>query len=144
MACCRRGNGFSPKVLAQLRAKMCEIENVFPGTERSILVSRSGDLITSSLKKDRLDEEAHVHPVLSLKKAAIQFSSTLHQFECPVVHVRGVNTIFSLYDVDDGALLAFHAEMHSTNVAAFNTAEADRRMVDILQDIRMLMQNLTA
>jgi len=80
-------------------------------------------------------------PIASLKKTAVQFGAALNQMECPVIHIRGNNHMFSCYDVDKN-LLAFYSSMHSSLLDAFNSTEADNKMSLIIQDLRLLLQNL--
>lgn len=142
MACCK-STGFSPKVLAQIRQKLAEIEDVFPGVQRRVVLTRGGDVVTTNVKGEELKQEEDVHPLISLKRSAVDFANAMLQDRCPVVHVRGLNTTFSCYDVGADWLLAFYCEAMSSTAAEFDTDAADERMHDsLLPELRLLLEGL--
>lgn len=59
--------------------------------------------------KGTFNEDELKNLVISFTRAANQFSNTMGQSECPVIHIKGETTIFSCYEVDeDHVSLNFH------------------------------------
>jgi len=148
MACCRALCGFSPKLSEQILAKLAEVETVFPHSTLIVVLTPQGELLASRASGNSAfaalpPSEAGqlLAPIASLKKSAVQFGAALNQMECPVIHIRGNHTMFSCYDVDKN-LLAFYSSMHSSLLDSFNSTEADNKMSFIIQDLRLLLQNL--
>lgn len=142
MSCCRSLCGWSPSVSKQVHAKLNEIQSIFPHSTFLVVLSPEGELLASTqLEYHHADEL--LAPIASLKKTAVQFGAALSQMECPVIHIRGNNHMFSCYDVDKN-LLAFYSSMHSSLLDSFNSTEADNKMSFIIADLRILLQNLIA
>jgi hypothetical protein len=99
MSCCRSLCGFSPKLSSQISSKLNEVQSIFPHSTFIVVLTPEGELLASSqVEYQRADEL--LAPIASLKKTAVQFGAALSQMECPVIHVRGNNHMFSCYDVD--------------------------------------------
>ena len=100
MSCCRSACGFSPKLSSQISSKLNEIQSIFPHSTFIVVLSPEGELLASSqwMEYQKIDEL--LAPIASLKKTAVQFGAALSQMECPVIHIRGNNHMFSCYDVD--------------------------------------------
>ena len=89
-------------------------------------------------------------------------AETLGQSECPVLHIKGTNHLFSCYEVGEHVrfyfffhiprylflyflllqLLAFYSEMPVDSIASFDTAEADEKMASFVAELRILLVNL--
>lgn len=100
MACCRSSCGFSPKLSNQIRSKLLEIAAIFPHAAFIVVLSPEGELLASATQGEYERADEILAPIASLKKSAVQFGAALSQMECPVIHVRGNNNMFSCYDVD--------------------------------------------
>jgi len=142
MACCRNNCGMSPKIMQQIEDKLKEVGKIFPGTTFCCILNSDGEIIAQSDKHQKVAED-YLAPISSLKKAACQFGATLHQMECPLIHIRGNSHMFSCYDIEEN-LLAFYTEMHSAILDGFNTTEADVKMKTVVQDLRLLVLNLVS
>jgi len=103
---------------------------------------RRNHVIPGTDKQQQKVTEELLAPISSLKKAALQFGATLNQMECPLIHIRGNNHLFSCYEIDDH-LLAFYTDMRSDLLDSFNTTEADIKMKkNLVPELRILLQNL--
>eukprot|EP00455_Lapot_gusevi_P036212 TRINITY_DN4020_c0_g1_i8.p1 TRINITY_DN4020_c0_g1~~TRINITY_DN4020_c0_g1_i8.p1 ORF type:complete len:165 (+),score=24.49 TRINITY_DN4020_c0_g1_i8:65-496(+) len=142
MACCKRNCGMSPKVLEQVQSKLKEIHQIYPGTHFTCILSPDGEVLAFDNNKSQHPADM-MGPVASMKKAALQFGSSMNQLDCPVIHIRGNNHLFSCFDIDTN-ILAFFSEMHGSVLDSFNTNEADQQMEPILEELRLLLQNMLA
>lgn len=119
MACCRAACGFSPKLSEQLRLKLLEVRSIFPSARFLVVLSPDGALLASAATEAESGggggsgsgsslaggsaphaQEEVIANIASLKKTAVQFGAALSQMECPVIHLRGNQHMFSCYDVD--------------------------------------------
>jgi hypothetical protein len=166
---CRSLCGFSPSLSDQLTAKLKEINGIFPQTNFMVLLNSEGEVVAqgessssssssssaasgsgsgSSVYSGKLPEE-FLAPIAALKKTCLQFSSALSQSECPVLHIRGNTHLFSLYEIDSASaghsrsfLLAFYSEMSGIQLEGLPLLEADQKMEPILDQLKLLLQNL--
>lgn len=142
--CCR-----SParhKLKAAIRERLKRIGEIYPGTHFISIITSEGKTIDCAPAQQAVDgdvgevvAEELLQQVISLKKAAVQFGSSLSQGIAGVIHIRGKNSLFSCYDVDE-AYLAFYTDM--PQLAGFNLAKADVLMERLIEDLRPLLNTL--
>ena len=129
---------------------MCAIGDVYPGTKICFIMNPFGEVevdgsTTADGSTDATNHDDARAVVGALKQALIQFVDAVGDtcIDCPVIHIKGVNHIFSCYDIGaeakPGCLLAFYSEMHDTSVEMFDTTEADAAMVPITESIKHLL-----
>jgi hypothetical protein len=165
MSCCRSLCGIHPRLSDQICNKLKEICLIFPNTSFIAVLNHEGELLAagtgenintnnknkggngnvnllsnSNLVNGKLPEEL-LAAISSLKKTALQFGTALNQSEASVIHIRGSVNLFSCYEIDKN-LLAFYSEAHPAQAETFNLNEADNKMQPILQDLRLLLNNL--
>jgi len=129
----------SPKVLSSLKARMREVYTIFPGTNFACLIAPDGEVLAQDDGNLRYPEELLQH-ICSLKTAAEQFAATLQQNECPIIHLKGQNVMYSCYDIDSN-MLTFYSNMDTVPLAVFNVAAADKKMQSVIQEIRLILTN---
>merc|ERR1712218_200903 len=139
----------------QIRTKLEEIQSVFPGkTEKIVFLNSNGDIIevidNPDCKQGTWILEESIHTIGSLKKTALQFGKILTQSdgaECPVIHIRGSNNLFSCYQVNrndkgEGEVIAFYTEMESDVMDSINLPKRDAKVQEIIEDLKPLVANL--
>jgi predicted regulator of Ras-like GTPase activity (Roadblock/LC7/MglB family) len=131
----------SPSVVQRIHAKLREVNAIFPGVTAAAILGPDGQAIVKETQ-DAAKFTSVMTMVATLKRSTLQFGETLGQMETPVIHVSGSHTVFSCYDVGPN-VLAFFSGMASTAVELFDTAEADAKMVPILEDLRLLLHNIS-
>mmetsp|Transcript_14607 Transcript_14607/g.49467 ORF Transcript_14607/g.49467 Transcript_14607/m.49467 type:complete len:145 (-) Transcript_14607:180-614(-) len=141
--CCSRSSGMVPDLATQLREGLSRVRNVFPYTRYVCVLSGQGELMSSQLAPEEMPGMDLLAAIASLKRAALAFSSTLNQSECSVIHLAGDAHVFSCYEVGDH-LLAFFSEV---DMHTFNTLDVDmydQQVLEIIADMRLLLQNVAA
>jgi len=77
------------------------ISAIWPGTKIACVISESGEIVEKySATAVDFDEVGAV--VGALKQAAVGLSEVSGALYCPVLHISGVNHIFSCYDLGNG------------------------------------------
>jgi len=113
-SCCSRSGPMSPALLDQLKTKLGLIESSLPDPVVLCLCNSDGEVITElgqfvhshdsqggRRKGDnsRLSQGAFAHVLSALRVAAVRFANTLQVTECPVIHIKGAEYLFSCYIV---------------------------------------------
>jgi len=127
--------------MQQIQEKLLIVTKCFPGTNFIVILNGSGEIVAQQNEKQVKVAEDLLAPIASLRKAAVQFTGTLNQNDCPLIHIRGANHLFSCYEFDDH-LLAFYTEMQSQVMDVFNMTEADTKIKGIIGELKLLLQNL--
>ena len=59
----------------------------------------------------------------ALKQAANMLGQAAGGASCPIVHIKGIDHIYSCYDISrSGNVLALYSKMHATSIELFDTA----------------------
>lgn len=165
MSCCRASSGVSPGITSQLTKKLHDIHHIFPHVTYIVVLSSQGEIIAQdSLNGNTTHSMELLSCISSFKKTTLQFAlalgynanaaekdssttpssaatATASAAASQVIHIRGKNHLFSCYEVDKN-LLAFYSDMHSVELELFDTSEADERIQPLLQEIKLLIQNV--
>eukprot|EP00735_Rhodelphis_limneticus_P011374 TRINITY_DN4464_c0_g1::TRINITY_DN4464_c0_g1_i1::g.7337::m.7337 TRINITY_DN4464_c0_g1::TRINITY_DN4464_c0_g1_i1::g.7337 ORF type:complete len:147 (+),score=1.20,DUF2665/PF11654.3/1.2,DUF2665/PF11654.3/5.2e+02 TRINITY_DN4464_c0_g1_i1:88-528(+) len=142
MTCCRRPGGIQPYLLKEIEAILASdgpISEIFPGTTAYYVFDAQGRYIFKppGIPDNEVDELSIV--ISSLCRAATQFSDTLNQMECPVIHIKGTENMFSAYDLGDN-YLAFYSNLSGPILEGFETTIADKAMSPIISRLHELLQ----
>jgi predicted regulator of Ras-like GTPase activity (Roadblock/LC7/MglB family) len=137
-ACCRLSAGVTPSLQQQLSRSLIKIGEIFPGTDTILVLRQDGTVAFQQIAGD-VEQAEVISVVSSLKRAALQLAETLGQSECPALHVKGGKNIFSCYDAGPEFSLAFFTSISEPDLECFDTSEADRKMVAIIDEVRSLL-----
>mmetsp|Transcript_33683 Transcript_33683/g.54237 ORF Transcript_33683/g.54237 Transcript_33683/m.54237 type:complete len:122 (-) Transcript_33683:404-769(-) len=110
MGCgCFRGVDKKRDLLLQIEANVDYIEKIFNNVTFLIIVSEDGKIIIErdNQRGNKRSEMKHrqetaislIGPLNLLLKAALNFGAVAGVDGCEIMHIRGQNTIFSLYRV---------------------------------------------
>ena len=134
----------APRLANALSVQLPGVGDIYPGTKICCVINSSADVLAQfSTSEVAFDEVTAV--VGALKQAAIQFGNAAGGMDCPVIHIKGMNHIFSCFDIgQSGNLLAFYSEMHPTSVELFDTSMADIEMVGIIDSLGRVLERQKA
>eukprot|EP00753_Platysulcus_tardus_P009237 PLAT1879.2.p1 GENE.PLAT1879.2~~PLAT1879.2.p1 ORF type:complete len:143 (-),score=37.91 PLAT1879.2:2-430(-) len=142
MSCCKSADGMSPTTMRDIRALLQQLPELYPHTVYSCVLDRDG-VVVASVQEEKHEGKEEDLPamVVSLKRAAMQFVSILEQADCPVIHIKGEQHMFSCFDVGEH-LLASYAAAHGGVLHAFSTVEADEAVKETLAQLQTLLAAL--
>mmetsp|Transcript_16892 Transcript_16892/g.23635 ORF Transcript_16892/g.23635 Transcript_16892/m.23635 type:complete len:179 (+) Transcript_16892:144-680(+) len=152
MGCgCFRGVDKKRDLLMRIEANVDNIEKIFNNVTFLIIVSEDGKIIIErgNQRGNKKSEMKHsketaisllIGPLNLLLKAALNFGAVAGVDSCEIMHIRGQNTIFSLYRVRR-RVLAFQSMMPVVMASQFNTTGADHQMIPIMTTLRTLLDN---
>ncbi|TMW57296.1 hypothetical protein Poli38472_003221 [Pythium oligandrum] len=101
------------------------IRGVYPGTDYACLLNAASGEIIAQTEIPVVNTEELARTIVTLKRAAQQFATTLTQVESQVVHVKGDDRMFSCFG-GEGTILAFYTQMPGVNLELFDCNEADK------------------
>lgn len=142
-SCCSGNTGVNPKFYEEIQIILKRISDVIPGTFFVVVLSSSGEVVSFENVKSARPQNL-LAPISSIKKAAIQFANTLSQTECPIIHLRGNNSMFSCYEMGEYILVCC-SENHSAALEALfaeDSGEIDKKIEAELQGLKLLIKNI--
>ena len=143
MSCCSSAPGVNPKLIASIRDKLSHLVVIFPSLYFAVILSSVGEVVSFENSKVANPEKLLV-AIAAVKRAAALFANSLQQTECPVMHIRGNNTLFSCFDLESSHILVLCSEMHSVALESFNVSEAENAMESEIDSLNLLLRSLIA
>ena len=147
MACCKKNTGMGPSITDQLGDKLKQISDVYPFSAPACLLGReNGELISELPAAGHATEELGRN-VASMRRAATQFARSLESSKqtdasnLRTLHVRGTDTIFSLYAFDQ-SVLAFYSKLSPSVAQSLDFNSKDKKLQPIIEDLKQLLRNL--
>ncbi|GLE04215.1 hypothetical protein PINS_up013126 [Pythium insidiosum] len=97
----------------------------FPGTDYVCLLhTETGDMIAQT-EVPAVNTEDLARTIITLKRSALQFASTLNQMDSQVIHIKGDELMFSCYG-NDQTILAFYTRMTGMDMEFFDCSDVDK------------------
>ncbi|KAJ0405087.1 hypothetical protein ATCC90586_008687 [Pythium insidiosum] len=97
----------------------------FPGTDYVCLLhTETGDMIAQT-EVPAVNTEDLARTIITLKRSALQFASTLNQMDSQVIHIKGDELMFSCYG-NDQTILAFYTRMTGLDMEFFDCSDGDK------------------
>ena len=109
--CCTKADT-GPSTLELIEDKLKHISSIYPSSLPVCLLGESGELVLELQSAKHTSQEMGRN-MASMRRAANQFARSIDskQAECSTIHVRGTDNIFSMYVLDNKAVLAFYSQI---------------------------------
>ncbi|CAI5732575.1 unnamed protein product [Hyaloperonospora brassicae] len=114
------------------------IQIVYPGTSYVCLLDGDTGAMIAQSETTEVNTDEFMRTIMNLKDAALQFAATLNQIDPQVVHVRGVQGMFSCYG-SAHMILAFYSEMSSGDLESLDCFEADKSIEPITGELHRIL-----
>jgi len=134
---CCGGASIGSKILKQVQAKLRQIEDLFPQTSTSFILSATGELLLQSNNNEQIKGRDVLTIMTKLKEAALRLGESLpsKEKECSVIHIKSQNQVFSLYEIGDH-FLVFYTQMKRKESDRFDFQAADAKVRDICEEMK--------